>query len=135
VIVMPFLDLEIREQLARYIAGDISLGAFREWFSPRAWNIDQRADASTARVVHEIDLMLAEFDHGDWTEEEVKRLLNPLVIENTSIYFHAAPWVQVSTSSVLGSQPTDSTKYFGVRPLFQSPQIQLSQPTVTEQAR
>ena len=141
---MSALDLEIREQLTRYIAGDISLSTFREWFSPMAWNIDQRADIPTARIVHEIDLGLAEFDHGDWSEEEVKRLFNSLVNENIliSVSFQDVPWVQIevpwvqrSTSSVLGNQLTDSTKYFGAPPLFQSPRIEPSQLTATEQPR
>jgi len=126
---MSVLNLEIREKLTHYISGNISLSAFRKWFSPRAWNIDQRADILTARIVHEIDLVLAEFDHGDWTEEELKRLLTPLVKENTSIHVYEAPWVQISTSSTLGSQPANFTKYFGVPPLFQSPRIQLGQRT------
>lgn len=133
--VMPVLGLEIREQLIRYIDGDISLHVFREWFSQQAWNIDQRADIPTARMVHEIDLVLAEFDHGDWTEEEIKRHFMPLVTENTSVYFQEAPWVQRSTSSALGSQSADSTKYFGAPPLFQSPRIEPSQLTATEQSR
>lgn len=132
---MPVLGLEIREQLIRYIAGDISLSVFREWFSQEAWNIDQRADIHTARMVHEIDLVLAEFDHGDWTEEEVKRHFTQLITESTAVYFEEAPWIQISTSSGLGSQSADSTKYFGAPPLFQSPRIEPSQLTATEQSR
>lgn len=132
---MPVLDLEIREQLARYIAGDIRLGAFREWFSPQAWNIDQRADIPTARMVHEIDLVLAEFDHGDWTEEEVKRLFTSLLTENTLIRLNESPWIQKSSTAVAGTRPADSTMYFGVPPLFQSPQIQLSQLSGAERAQ
>lgn len=123
---MSAFNLEIRDQLARYIAGHVSLNAFRDWFAPQAWNIDQRVDTATARMVHEIDLVLAEFDHGDWTEEEVKRLFTSLITESTLIYLHEAPWLQISTSSTLGTQLVDSTKYFSVPPLFQSPQIQPS---------
>lgn len=124
---MPILDLEIRERLSCYMAGDISLSAFREWFSSWSWNIDQRADVSTARMVHEIDLVLAEFDHEDWTEEEIRRQFIRLLAENSLIYLHEAPWVQKSTSSTLGQQPPNFTKYFGAPPLFQSPRIQPSQ--------
>jgi len=38
------LDREIREHLARYFAGEISLRQFEEWFAPRAWDIHQVAD-------------------------------------------------------------------------------------------
>lgn len=116
--VMSSLDLQIHEQLTRYVNGTISLSAFREWFSPQAWNIDQRADISVARMVHEIDLALAEFDHGDWTEEEVNQLFASLIAQNSLIYFREAPWIQVLTSSVLGS-----------------PRLQLSQLIVTDQPR
>ena len=123
---MSVLWLEIHERVARYMAGDISLPAFREWFYPQAWNVDRRADTLTSQMVHEIDLILAEFDRGDWTEAEVKRHFSALAKENTRIYLHEAPWIQISTSAVLGSQPVDSTSYFGALPLFERPRIEVN---------
>lgn len=111
---MSLVALTIREQLARYITGEITLQQFREWFSPQAWNIHQRADVSTAQLVHEIDLVLAEHDHGDWTEEEVKQHFFPLASlaqlarGNSHVWLHETAWVQKSANSVLGDQPSFS---------------------------
>jgi hypothetical protein len=30
-------------------------------------------DADTAGLYHDVDLLLAEYEHGDWTEEELKQ--------------------------------------------------------------
>lgn len=77
---MPNLDdLEIRAQLTHYLGGQISLQAFHDWLTPRAWNIDKRSLPETAELVHAVELELSEFAHGDWTEEELKRHLRPLV--------------------------------------------------------
>ncbi len=76
---MPNLDLEIREQLVRYLGGEISLQALHDWLMPRTWNIDRRSLPETAELVHAVELELSEFVHGDWTEEEVKRHLRPSI--------------------------------------------------------
>ena len=70
---MKVLDLAIREQVARYLAGEISLSAFQDWFIPQAWNIDKRADRFIAELVHGIELKLAEYSSGHWAEDELKR--------------------------------------------------------------
>src|SRR5437870_1018722 len=77
--VMEAVELEIREQLARYLSGKIALQAFRDWFLPEAWNIDQRAGAASAGLAHEVELLLSEFEHGDWTEDELKRRFRSLL--------------------------------------------------------
>lgn len=76
---MNAVGLEIRQDLVRYLAGDVDLDAFRRAFLPKAWNIEQRADAETADLVREIDLSLAEFDQGHWNEDELRARLVPFV--------------------------------------------------------
>lgn len=108
---MAALDEEIREQLSRFLAGDIDLRAFRDWFVPFAWNIEKRANAGTAEVVHQIDLVLSEFEHGDWSEAEMRDHLVPLV-QNSRVRLHETFWgtgvwagmVSVSNSSALQQQ-------------------------------
>lgn len=53
----------------------------------------------------------------------------------TRIDFREAPWVQTATSSVLGLQPSDSTKYFGSLPIFEKPRFQSSEAALDEPAR
>ena len=76
---MDNLALEIRRQVARYLAGDISVAEFHRSIAPLAWNIGRRADNSAGNIAHEVDLLLAEFSHGDWDERELKQHLQPLV--------------------------------------------------------
>jgi hypothetical protein len=81
-VMMPF-DLEIRSRLADYLGGKARLQDFRQWLVPQAWNVEKRADSATASLVREIDLLLAEFDHGDWVEAELIEKLRPFVTEYT----------------------------------------------------
>jgi len=117
---MSLLALAIREHLARYITGEITIQQFREWFSPRAWNIHQHADTPTVQLAHEIDLLLAECDHGDWTEDELKQHFFPLASldqlgrGNIRVRLHDARWVQSLASGVIGDQPAYSTEFLYV---------------------
>lgn len=77
------LDLEIRSRLADYLGGKVGLQDFRQWLLPQAWNIERRADSATASLVREIELLLAETDHGDWTEAELIEKLSPFVTAYT----------------------------------------------------
>jgi hypothetical protein len=80
---MTPLDLEIRSRLSDYLGRKTRLKDFQQWFTPQAWNIEKRADAATASLVREIDLLLAEFAHGDWTEAEFVEKLRPFVTKYT----------------------------------------------------
>jgi hypothetical protein len=77
--VMETVELEIREQVARYLKGEIALQAFHDWFLPEAWNIDKRAAAASAGLAHEIQLLLFEVEHGDWSEKELKQRLRSTI--------------------------------------------------------
>jgi len=35
------LDFNVRERLAEYLAGEISLHEFEDWFFPETWDVDQ----------------------------------------------------------------------------------------------
>ena len=92
---MGDLDLQIRTELVRYLSSQISLREFRDWFLPTAWNADARADRGTAELVHEIELLLSEFEEDHWLESEVRERLAPLV----TAYTFGATLVTSNTSS------------------------------------
>jgi hypothetical protein len=79
-IVMDALELAIREKLSDYLEGYISFAGFHDWFVPQGWNIQKRAGASTAELAHQLDLLLAEFGHGDWSEDELKAYFEALLM-------------------------------------------------------
>lgn len=109
------LDYNIREQLADYMAGKLSLREFEDWFFPETWDIDEieNADNQTstnlANLVYGIKLRLAEFSHGDWTEVELRSMLLSIlekyvvVIGNTTMI--RQPQVVYGTSSSNYSAP------------------------------
>lgn len=73
------LEFKIREQLAAYLAGEISLSEFEDWFFSETWDIDQTSDLALTNLVYGIKLRWAEFSNGDWTESEFRSLLRSLL--------------------------------------------------------
>ena len=69
---------EIREHLARYLNGELSLATFQESFVPAMWELDLAAEPLRA-LYGGIELALAEYTNGDWTEDELRLLLRPLL--------------------------------------------------------
>lgn len=94
------LEVDVRERLARYLANETALAEFRGWFIAEAWNIDKRSTAATARLVHQIELLLAEHEHGDWTEPELRRELAPLVTEYSLVIGEPQVSAQASSGSI-----------------------------------
>ena len=93
------IDLEIRDRLARYLNGDVSLHEFEGWFVPVAWSIEQTRNAKAIELAGEVELRLAEFSNRHWTEAELRRKLEPLL----SIY---------ETELVPQAQQADTTYSF-----------------------
>ena len=75
------LDLDIREKLASYLVGEISLGEFEDWFVPASWNVAQSNNSNAVNLVYEIELWLAEYSDGHWNEQELKNYLKLLFID------------------------------------------------------
>jgi hypothetical protein len=72
------IDLEIRASLVRYLNGDISLAEFEDWFVPVAWSIERTGNRDAIELAAEIELRLAEFSNGHWTEPELRSKLASL---------------------------------------------------------
>ena len=71
----PFLQ-QVYEWLSRYLSGAISLVEFQEWFAPTAWDVmDTEDDVVSVQLACSIELVLAEFANGHWTEDELKERL------------------------------------------------------------
>ena len=52
------IEVEICERVAQYVAGDLSLREFQEWFVPRAWGMNAADDVRAAKLANEIELFL-----------------------------------------------------------------------------
>lgn len=99
---MPLsLDSAIREKLSSYLAKEISLREFEDWFFPETWEVEQLDNFSLVNLVYGIKLRLAEFSNGDWTEDELRARLRPFV-EMYEVAVNSRPLqsrVQLGTSS------------------------------------
>ena len=73
------LDRETRSWLGRYLSNEITLRTFEDWFVPRAWNARQHGDIADPDPYEEIELRLAEYTSGHWTEDGLNEKLQPLV--------------------------------------------------------
>jgi hypothetical protein len=92
------LDFSIREQLASYLANEISLSEFEDWFFSETWDIDQTNNLALINLVYGIKLRLAEFSKQDLTESELRSHLRPFIerfTETPSQY-----QIQYGTSSI-----------------------------------
>jgi hypothetical protein len=103
------LNLRIREQLSRYLAGQMSLRRFATWLAPIALESFETSDPQTEDLVAEIELRLAEYTNGDWTEEDLRQLLRPITLTYVSS-FSARPTVTL-VSGTSSSSPPSSINY------------------------
>jgi hypothetical protein len=72
------LEAAIRHHLALYLANELSLRQFDEWFVPATWDVDKTGHQPAIELAYEIILRLAEYSNGDCTEADLKKLLRPL---------------------------------------------------------
>jgi len=72
-------EIEIRQQLARYLNGKLTLNEFQDWFVPHSWNFHQSPSLALQKLVATIELAIAEFTNGDWTARELRDHFNSLL--------------------------------------------------------
>lgn len=98
------LELDVRRELARYLAGEQTLSAFRKWLDAESW------DAGPG-VAADIDLLFAEYTAGDWTEEEVRSKLRNMA---ETVFVTQQGWgtagvvVSTGTSTAAVQVPSES---------------------------
>ena len=73
-------ELQIYDQLARYVGGEISLKDFRDWFDSSTWDQFRSPGHEDAfELAAEIELRLAEFSNGHWSESDLRDKLKSLL--------------------------------------------------------
>lgn len=72
-------EIAIRGRLARYVAAETSLDEFKDWLVGETWDIEQRGDPAAERLAYRIKHRFAEQSGGHVTEDDTRRLLQPLV--------------------------------------------------------
>ena len=69
------LDLQIRNEVSRYLSHTIVLDKFYDWFVPRSWDIERSGNVLAIALAHRIDGLLAEASSAQWSEEELRQEL------------------------------------------------------------
>ena len=105
------LVLELASELQRYLASHISLSEFRDWFDSATWDIDEES-ILLRQITREIELRLAEYSNGHWTEGELRDMFTPLL---TIAAVSSRPSFSTGASSVTSSPATDPRSGFGIR--------------------
>lgn len=108
---MYSLDFNIHEKLAEYLAGEISLREFENWFFPETWDVDQIDNPALANLVYGIKLRIAEFSNGDWTESELHSMLRSFL--EKYVITASQILVQYGTTNK-NYQVTSPITYFGL---------------------
>ena len=88
--VLVDLAQEVRERLGQYLAGEIPLRTFEDWFVPITWQPEVDTDPAVMDLLSEIELCLAEYSNRHWTEAELREHLRPL-FDRTAIVTRPAP--------------------------------------------
>lgn len=101
---MSGLDLEISYRLVRYITGDESLADFRRWLLPVVWNLAEPENDEVSQLANRIELRLAEFMNGHWTEDDLRELFQRLVPLTSGIGTDMIPTV-TGTAPSATSEP------------------------------
>ena len=100
------LEFELRQELARYLNGQYTLKDFEDWFVPRSWNFNQNTNPSLQKLVSQIELSLAEYGNGDWTENQLRQQFS-ILMTTYEIEYHPfsgeVPVENVSTRTGTGS--------------------------------
>jgi hypothetical protein len=72
--------IELEEQLAALADGRQTLDAFQRWFAPIALAAESdSSDPLLTDLVYDVELRLAEYAHGDWTQGDVRNLFAELL--------------------------------------------------------
>ncbi len=71
-------ELQLREQLAKFLSGEMSRDDFEDWFVQESWNIHQSPDLGAARLVNAIELLLAENSSGHLSDSDMVKELKSL---------------------------------------------------------
>ena len=70
----------IYDHLVDYLTHREDLTAFRNWFDSATWDLHATGiETNSADLAAEVELRLAEFTNGHWSEEELRRKLQPLL--------------------------------------------------------
>jgi hypothetical protein len=83
-------DFDLRGQLGKVLAGELSLDAFRQWFASALWIAESDADEETLNFALLVENHLAEFTGGHISEERLLDVMRQAYAERDGAAILAA---------------------------------------------
>jgi hypothetical protein len=71
---------ELRQLITRYVANQLRLADLRRQTGLIVWSIEEAHDPAAEELAYDLELLLAEFDHGDLTPNTLRRELAERVL-------------------------------------------------------
>jgi len=90
---MSGLDLKISYHVARYLTGEESLADFRRWFLPAVWEAGEPENDEVSQLANRIELRLAEFLNGHWTENDLRMIFRQLIPSTGGVVADLTPFI------------------------------------------
>ena len=89
----------LRQALASYLSGELSLAAFDDWIAVQTWDMHRGSSEQAQKLAGAIELRLAEHSAGHLSGEELRSQLQSLLRE---------PGNQVLVAPIAGQQSPES---------------------------
>ena len=101
-------SLEVRRQVASYLAGETSLRDLHSWLASPIWSDDVSKEVRS--FANQIALRIDEFSSGVCNEEQLKGILLPLIAYYTAVMEIGSPMTCAATAqfSTAGSSMPDT---------------------------
>lgn len=88
--------LSLRHTVAAYVAGTVPLQALVETHAQELYRSIADGDATAVDFAMEVELRLAEYSNGDWTESQLRRLLNAI---RSTYFLHVDTSLRLETGA------------------------------------
>ena len=99
-------EYQLRQQLAKYLNGEMSLDHFEDWLVQRSWNMHRDSDEAAQKLGSMIELRLAEHSSGHLDEEHLRDEFRPLVTTYSAVVSFGQPVAPMPSSDAHFSSPT-----------------------------
>ena len=76
---MDPLEKSIRNHLAAYLAGNLSLNELQDWLVGATWNANESASSDAENLAYSIELVLAEYSGGYLTPDQLRSDLHEIL--------------------------------------------------------
>lgn len=82
-VIKPLNAIQIREQLAIFLDGHISLSAFEDWLVQNTWNVHQSGSVAAEDLTFAVEESLSAYSSKHISEVELRSELGDLIHEKT----------------------------------------------------